>query len=235
MSRIQKNVSVFAFAIVFTFIAMYLLFSATWAGAAGGLLAASVMSGFTLILGLISLAIQYQRQKTAFASKQKSTDDMDAHQTRSIEIDLAFDDAFDLAMKALHTLDGDAVPVTFTGIASKQTLNIHTKNRDIGRIEAGLRAKTAGIQDFVDFSRIEIQLQRLDDHTTRLQIDSRPTNPLEGFDLGRHTHYVNHLALSIRQMSHEAQATSRLTASSPAENTEKDGRDHHSNDRQTID
>lgn len=211
MSQSQKNVGVFTFALIFTFIAMYVMFSATWAGTAGGLLAASVMTGFTLIAGLLTLALQQYRQKAAFASKQKSTDDMASHQSRTIEIDLPFEQAFDSAGEALHNLDGEAIPATFTGIPGKQILKIHKENRDIGRIEAGLRAKTAGIQDFIDFSRIEIQLQRINENTTRLQIDSRPTNPLEGFDLGRHTHYVNQLALSIRQMSHEALAEARLT------------------------
>lgn len=210
MSNIQKNISVFSFAIIFTFIAMYLMFSATWVGAAGGLLAASFMSGLTLILGLITMAIQHQRNKNAFSNKQKTVDDMEVEQSRTIEIDLPFSMAFDIAIEALETLDGENIPKTLTGIPSKQAVKIHKADSGIGRIEAGLRAKTVGIQDFLDFSRIDIQLQRIDKNTTRLQIESRPSSSLEMYDLGRHTHYVNHLALTIRKVSQDYSAEENL-------------------------
>lgn len=213
MSQIQKNISMFALAIMFTFIAVYLMFSATWMGAVGGLVAATALSGFTLIIGLMVLAIQYQRNKAAFADKQKSGDNMAVQQTRSIEIDLPFDLAFEIALEALASLNGEDIPKTLSGIPSKQVLKIKKSNREIGRIEAGLRARTLGITDFMDFSHIDIQLQRLDSTTTRLEIDSRPSNPMEGFDLGRHTHYVNHLALTIRKASREHTAAEHLSDS----------------------
>lgn len=210
MSKVQKNVSIFAFAIVFTFIVMYLMFSAVTASAIGGLLAGSFMAALTLVLGLISFAIAHQRQKNAFAGKQKSSDNMDVHQTRHIEIDLPLELAYDIALESLETLDGDNIPKTTTGIPSKQSLKIHKADSGMGRIEAGLRAKTAGIQDFIDFSRINIQLQRIDSQTTRLEIESRPANPIETHDLGRNTHYVNHLALAIRKASRDYLAEDNL-------------------------
>ena len=213
MSNVQKNVSIFAFAIVFIFIVMYLMFASVTASAIGGLLAGSFMAALTLVMGLISLAIAHQRQKNAFAQKQKSSDNMDVHQTRHIEIDLPLELAYDIALEALESLDGENIPKTVTGIPSKQSLKIHKADSGIGRIEAGLRAKTAGIQDFFDFSRINIQLQRLDNNSTRLEIESRPANPIETYDLGRNTHYVNHLALAIRKASREQAASNNLVDS----------------------
>ncbi len=211
MSQTRKNFSIFTLAIVLTFILFYLMFSATWVGATGGLLAGSFMAGLTALLGLVSYGIQYQRQKSALASKHKSVDDNASHQTRTIEIDTPFKQAFTIALDTLKTLDGQDIPKTRTGIPSKQRLKIRTSDAEIGRIEAGLQAKTLGIQDFTDFSTIHIQLQRLDTHTTRLQIDSAPTSSLETLDLGRHTHYVNLLARNIRLASQELLAEAHLT------------------------
>jgi|GEM_PF-3004134 len=200
MSRIQKNATIFSFAIILTFLVMYVLFI-NILGVVGALIMASAIAGITLIAGGIAYAIQYYRQERAFAQKQKAVDDRSEQQIRTIEIDLPFVAAFDLALEALETLDDAPIPRTLTGIPSKQRLKIHQANSDMGRLRAGLQAKTFGIQDVFDFSRIEIQLQRMDSTSTRLQIESEPANSLEYFDLGRHMHYVNHLALYIREMS----------------------------------
>lgn len=210
MSQTRKNIGILTIASILTFILFFWMFSATWVGATGGLLAASFMGTLTLVLGLISYGVQYQRHKAALTSKHKSADTIESHQTRTIEIDLPFDTAFATALDALQTLDAQAIPKTTTGIPSKQSLKIHQANSDIGRIEAGLRAKTFGIQDFYDFSRIQVQLQRLDEQTTGIQIDSAPTSKLETMDLGRNTHYVNSLARTIRLASQELSAEASL-------------------------
>ena len=106
MSQTRKNFSIFTLAIVLTFILFYLMFSATWVGATGGLLAGSFMAGLTALLGLVSYGIQYQRQKSALASKHKSVDDNVNYQTRTIEIDTPFEQAFTIALDTLKTLDG---------------------------------------------------------------------------------------------------------------------------------
>lgn len=80
----------------------------------------------------------------------------------------------------------------------------------MGRIEAGLRAKTIGVQDIVDFSRVNIQLQRLDGATTQIHINSRPNILGEVYDMGRHTHYVNQIALYLRQQSQQYTAENNL-------------------------
>lgn len=211
MSQTRKNISMLTIAVILTFTLFYLMFSATWVGATGGIMAATFMAGLTAILGFISYSIQYQRQKSALASKHKSVDNSASYQTRTIEIDSPFEQAFNIALDALETLDGQAIPRTRTGIPIKQTLKIHKADADMGRIEASLQAKTLGIQDFTSFSTIHIQLQRLDPQTTRLQIDSAPTSSLETLDLGRHTHYVNMLARTIRLASQELSAEANLT------------------------
>lgn len=210
MSRIQKNTALFAGAIVLTFIAMYVQLMLVGWGTTASTAIAGGFAAFTLLLGLLVYGIQHQRHKAAFQHKQKATDNTDVKQSRTVEIDLPLSDAFDLALDALHSLDGEYIPKTLLGIRSRQILKIHHTDRDIGHIKAGLRAKTIGIPDIVDFSRIEIHLQRIDDHTTRLRIDSQPTNPLEVYDMARHTHYVNHLAVYLRRESDLQRASTRL-------------------------
>ena len=213
MSKTQKHLTVFSIVVVLTFLLMYFQFSYTQIGTTGSLLVASFMAGLTVILGLITYVIQHYRQREAYATKQKSSENMATEQSREIEIDVPFELAFDMVLAALDTLNKQPIPKTLTGIPSKQILKIHQTDRRMGRIKAGLRAKTIGIQDIIDFSRIEIQLQRLDSQSTRIKIDSRPTNPLEMMDLGRHTHYVNHLALYLRKESQQQRAMRNLVDS----------------------
>lgn len=209
MSLQRKNVQSIVLASGLTFLAVYVVFALSF-GAIGGLFFATILGLLTLIMSSIMYGIQYGRMKSAMDSKQKAVDDVETHQTRTIEIDLPFAQAFDTALAILHELHDTEMPMTFTGISSKQMLKIEEQNREIGRIRAGLRAKTLGIQDVMTFSKIDIQLQRIDDTTTRLQIESRPTVSWETMDLGRHTHYVNQLAVQIRQSAHQQTVTNRL-------------------------
>lgn len=233
MSRLQKNTTFFGIIIIITFMVMYLLFI-NILGSIGALMMAGGMAAFTLISGAIIYAVQHYRQQKAFAQKQKDADDRAVHQTRTFEIDLSFDSAFDLALESLETLDDTPIPHTLTGIPSNQRIKIRQADRDIGRINVGLQAKTLGIRDFVDFSRIEIQLQRIDQHSTRLQIDSRPSNPLEQFDLGRHTHYVNHLAVYIRQAAQADAAAKNLLDEQHNDFTQMDSSSDIEDDQETY-
>lgn len=199
MSHIQKNISVFVVMIVISFLALYLSFSATWMGAVGGLIMASGMSLFTLVLGIAVLGIQYYRNQKAYEQKQKADASRQPHQSQSIEFDLSQQQAFDLVMQALNTLDGADIPHTVTGIPSQQQLKIYEADIDKGHIKAGLRAKTIGIQDVIDFSKIEILIESTHDQMTRLKIDSYTTNPLEVYDFGRHIDYVNQIIVFVRQ------------------------------------
>lgn len=225
MRRMQLNLVVFLIALVFTFISQYYLALAVGWGVNASTVIAAGFAGGTLLLGLLSYGIQYQRNKAAFARKQKIADNTDTEQSSTIEIDVPFAQAFDLALDALHSLDGEDIPSRLLLIRSKQTIKIHQMDREIGRIQAGLRARTIGLQDIVDFSRIEIQLQRIDADTTRIRIDSRPTMPLEVYDLARHMHYVNHLALHLREASERLNPTHDLDDDPvEAESTRRAGR-----------
>ena len=136
MSQIRNQMGGLVIASILTFIAVFWMFSMTWAGTTAGLLFGGVLASLTLILGMATLGIQYIRQQSMLSSKQKSVDNLSSHQERTIEIDLPFDSAFDLAMEALQTLDNQEIPITVSGLPSKQRLksNASTKSWISSRI-----------------------------------------------------------------------------------------------------
>ncbi|MGJ3240270.1 MAG: hypothetical protein ACFE0Q_16305 [Anaerolineae bacterium] len=177
--------------------------------------------GLTLAWGALSTMLIFasyymrmQQHKRAFAGKKQATDNLEAQQQRTIEIDLPMTMAFDLAFDALHMLHEQEIPaesflVNIPG--RKQLLTIHEEDREVGVIKAGLRTKTLGIADPAEFSKIEIRLQRLDANTTTIRIDSQATWVDQKLDLGKNLHYVNQLALHIRRESQHAGAEARLS------------------------
>lgn len=147
-------------------------------------------------------------QRRAMLDKKQAHDTLDSRQQRTVEIDLPFNAAFDLTLDALETLDGQNVPVPDDPLlrleslmAKKQYLRLYETDREMGSIRAGLYVKTLGIPDPVDFSRIEIRLQRLDADTTLIRIDSKGNALFENYDLGKNLHYVKLLAHYLRRES----------------------------------
>jgi len=200
MTRLRNNITFFVLMLIFGFLAWYA--QLMWIGF-GTTISLSVATGVTvatLLLGLLAYAFQSYRHQNALTHKQKQSEQSSADETRIIEIDLPFEHAYNVAMNILQQLDSQKIPQANL-FQSNQVLKIHKQDKHMGRIEAGLRAKTIGIRDVTDFTRITMQLQRLSDNVTRIQIEANTTNPLEAFDMGRHTHYVNFLAKGIRQAS----------------------------------
>lgn len=156
-------------------------------------------------------------QRRAMLDKKQAHDTLDSRQQRTVEIDLPFNTAFDLTLDALETLDGQNVPVPDDPLlrleslrAKKQFLRLYETDREMGGIRAGLYVKTLGIPDPVDFSRIDIRLQRLDANTTLIRIDSKGNALFENYDLGKNLHYVKLLAQYLRRESHVINAESNL-------------------------
>lgn len=182
-----------------------LMLTALW-GSFTGLLVAS---------GYVSRAYLQQR---AFEGKKQTGANADSHQQRTIEIDLPFEAAFDLTLEALKTLDNQAIPMPESAVfrlrnwlPRQQRLHLEKTDQTMGTIRAGLRAKQLGILDVIDFSKLDIQLQRLDAQTTRIHIESQPASVFDAYDMGKNLHYVNHVALYLRRESqHLHTAATRL-------------------------
>lgn len=166
-----------------------------------------VMGVLSSALLVIGFAAREAAQRRALSGKKQANDNLEAQQQRTLEIDLPYDAAFDLALEALQTLDGQPVPLPHEPLVPRtQTLRIYEQDREIGSIRAGLHTQIVGITDPIDFSRLEIRLQKLSPHTTRLRISSKG-NALAGefYDFGKNLHYVKQVALHLRRESAAAE------------------------------
>lgn len=218
MGRTRKSIIWVGIVSVITFILFFFQMQFVSEHIGLSLLAALIMATLTAVLATISYGYREFLQRRAFAAgKKQASDNLEAHQTRTVEIDLPYEAAFDLALDALKTLDNKNIPIPDDILVKmesilprKQFLKVLEVNREMGNIRAGLRGKTIGIPDFWDFSRIDIQLQRIDNNTTRIQIESKNNIPGEIYDLGKNLHYVNEIALFLRRESQQMNAESHL-------------------------
>lgn len=182
---------------------------------------------FNLLMVAISYSVRLFTQRQALARKKQRGDDSgDSHQQRTVEIDLPFDAAYDLALEALATLDGQDVPLPDTPmgrlealVPRRQALRVYETDRAMGTLRAVLRARTFGIPDVVDFTRLDVQLQRVDDATTRVRIESRANRLVDDYDSGKNLHYVRLLATHLRR------ATGQDAAGEQEEGVETAGQD----------
>lgn len=202
--------------VVWAFIFVQMLIAGREPGPA--LLVAGVMWAFSMLMGIAAYAYNDYLQRRALAGKKQADEDMGPQQQRTVEIDLPFDAAFDLALAALQALDGQPMPQSDDLLVrlhqyapgKKQSLRIYESDREMGSIRAGLRVRLLGINDPLDFSRISLRLQRLDAGTTRVRIESRGHNLFDVYDMGKNLHYVSTLARFLRRESQPPEAPARL-------------------------
>lgn len=187
-----------------------------------GLAVAGLMGLLTAALATASYRYRGHLQRKAFTGKKQADESLSSRQERSIEIDMPYGAAFDLALEAVQTLHKQAVPQPEddsllmrleTWVPRKQLLRIHEQDREAGTIHAGLRSKVFGLDNVMDFSRIDLQLEEVDSATTRIIISSKPAMLGEYYDLGKNLHYVNLLAKYMRYHSHQMSAEERLSLS----------------------
>lgn len=176
------------------------------------------MALFTAIFATLSDAYRAYLQRRAFAGKKQAGQSIENHQQRVIEIDLPMDQAFELALDALNTLDDQPLPIPDDTLIKlenllprKQSLKLREVDPAQGVIRAGLRGRVLGIPDFGDFSRIEILFQKVDPHTTQIRIESKANSIFDMYDPGKNLHYVNQIALYLRRESQQYGAESRLS------------------------
>lgn len=217
MARQRKTFIYVSIMALITFVLFFAQMLFVGAGVTMSLAAAALMAVLTGMLGAASYGYREFLQRRAFSGKKQVSDNLEAHQTRTVEIDMPFDKAFDLTLDALKMLDDKQLPLPDDILVKmesilprKQHLKIRETDREMGTIQAGLRGKTLGLPDFWDFSKINIQLQRLDNQTTRIRIESQNNIPNEIYDLGKNLHYVNEIALFLRRESQQIDAESRL-------------------------
>jgi hypothetical protein len=169
--------------------------------------------GLGLMLSGLSFLYAQHVNKQAFEQKMKTGMDGEVIQTKVVEIDVPRHEAFDLSLEALKTLDNIPYPLPeLKGLGFARTLNklsnarlsmkVKEAERGIGTIEARLKGKSFGfMSDPWDTFIIRIKIEAIDASTSRVTIESRPRVPTVVFDFGMDLHFVNQIALFLRQES----------------------------------
>jgi hypothetical protein len=216
-----KFVTIFSLAIFILFFLQMLWIGQTLALS---LFFASIMGLMTADMATMSYAYKAYLQRRSFSGKKQSSQSMSNHQQRTVEIDVPMNVAFDMAHDALKTLDNKPVPVPDDLLVKlesilprKQYVKIRESDKAFGIIRAGLKPKTLGLPNLIDFSKIEIRLRAIDSQTTQIHIESKGNNFFDMYDLGKNLHYVNEIALHLRRESQQESASSRLIHSQPDE------------------
>jgi hypothetical protein len=205
---LARNRRMFVASIVISFVLFFAVMMAIGLGVANSLLFAGGMALFTLVAGVLAYGVQARRHHKALEQKFKhrANDEDISAPSRTIEIDMPLSKALVLAERAVHNLDNLPTPRSTYGLPTRQRVVMRDvkDEKTAGVIEAGLRIQVLGVRDPMDFARLTIELVALDATTTKLTIESRSTNPLEAYDMGRNLHYVNDLAQTIRRESQGA-------------------------------
>lgn len=133
-------------------------------------------TGFGLVISTIFGTLQH----SAYQGK-KADGDRSVNQSRDIEIDVPLTEAFDLCLKALATLHRARVKKAdpLSGLIEART---------------GINWKTYG-------EKVTFRLFRVDSHTTRIHLASRPRLKTALIDFGRNLYNINRLSVFLREAS----------------------------------
>lgn len=110
MAKIQNTVQMMTVFIAMSSVILFLLMMQVGWGLTISMAVALVFAAITAILATGTQYIQHQRHLAAFEQKRKVADNTDTHQSRTVEIDMPFEQAFNSALDALQLLDGDTIP-----------------------------------------------------------------------------------------------------------------------------
>ena len=131
------------------------------------------------------------------ATRGKSKDGSSSvEQQRSVEIDLPYDAAFDLAQEAVTALTGTRLKVIG---GDKIKARVKQADRRTGKIEGRTRSHWWIIPSLYEEMRIDIQLERVTPDVTRVHIRSQPRMSTVVFDFGYSLNNVNGIAHYLRR------------------------------------
>src|SRR5262245_26492621 len=107
MARIRKIVLYITAFSAFIFVVYFLQLMAVRMSLNTSLLLAAGAGVYSALMAALSLWFRSYLHRKAFTGKKQAYADMnmDTHQQRTVEIDLPYEAAFDLALDALKTLD----------------------------------------------------------------------------------------------------------------------------------
>lgn len=135
----------------------------------------------------------FHRRATRGKSKDGSTS---SYQQRSVEIDLPYDEAFVLAQAAVTSLTGTRLKVIG---GDKIKARVKEADQRTGHIQGRTRSHWWFIPSIYEEMRIDIQLEAVAPHVTRIHISSKPRLSTVVFDFGYSLNNVNGIAHYLRR------------------------------------
>jgi hypothetical protein len=185
-----------------------LLFQTTFTGA---LVMTALFTAAMIPIWIAELALFNFFHKRAFKGKSKDSN-TSPRQSKTIEIDLPYQEAFELCQEGIQAITGSKV----RAMGFTHTIKARIKKADAvtGKIIGKTRAWLWIIPGFYEDMRITLNLEQTAPGVTRIHIDNRPVLPSVVFDWGYGLNNVNVVALYLRQQAYLHNAESHLVESS---------------------
>jgi hypothetical protein len=164
-----------------------------------------------LLIWAIEIAVINYSHRRAFKGKSKDSN-TSPRQTKTVEIDLPYAEAFDLCQKSIATITGSEVKTMgFTNVIHAR---LKSADYDKGEIIGKTRSKWWFIPSIYEEMRITLKLEQVSPTVARIHIDNRPVMASVVFDWGYGLNNVNKIALYLREQAHLRNAVSHLLESS---------------------
>jgi len=164
-----------------------------------------------LLIWTVEIAVMNYFHRRAFKGKSKDNN-TSPRQSKTVEVDLPYAEAFDLCEKSIATITGSEVKTMgFTNVIHAR---VKSADYDKGVIIGKTRSKWWFIPSIYEEMRITLKLEQVSPTVTRIHIDNRPVMASVVFDWGYGLNNVNKIALYLREQAHLRNAESHLVESS---------------------
>jgi uncharacterized membrane protein len=165
---------------------------------------------FVLAMSLISVPIGLYFHRRAIDKHNKAkAGNYDLRQESSVEVDMPYHQALDTAVEAVNAITGTKYRVT--GVSYTIAAKVHEVDRALGTIKAGTKQYWRSLGSLWDDNRINIRVEQINAQTSRIMINSKPTNPLQLTDYGYTLNNINTIMHYLRQASAEDNAVNHLS------------------------
>lgn len=188
-----------------------LLLYATYESAGISVVSFSIFSVFIFFLSFISVSMgSYFHHHTIDKDNKAKAGNYDLRQENIVEVDLPYHQALEMSEEAINAITGSKMKVM--GFTYTINSKVHEINSSDGTIKAGTKLNWRGIpMNFWDDMHLNIRVEQINSQTSRVIINTKPTNPLQPFDFGYTLNNINTIMRYLRQASTEETAINHLS------------------------
>lgn len=182
----------------------------------------AIFGVFMFLMSIISIPMgRYFHHREINKYNKAKVGNYDLRQENSVEVDLPYHQALNAAEEAINAITGSKLQMM--GFTYTTTAKVHEVNSVEGTIKAGTKIYWRGIPaNFMDDIRINIWVEQINSQTSRVIIDSKPSNPMQIFDYGYTLNNINTIMRYLRQASTEESAINHLSDNTSDETASTD-------------